>query len=74
MSRKAGTLQIPEPLPALWVQLGRPQRALTLARSVADPWRQAEALAAVAEELAEAGQLEEAERVAGTITDPDWQG
>ena len=45
----------------------------TVARSITDPDRQAQALAAVAGALAEAGQHEQAETVARSITDPDRQ-
>ena len=44
-----------------------------MARSITDPDRQAQALAAVAGALAEAGQHEQAETVARSITDPDGQ-
>jgi tetratricopeptide (TPR) repeat protein len=62
---------IPQELPAVWAALGRPQRALALARSIPEPFWQASALARVARALATAGArelaiaaAEEAEKVA----------
>jgi hypothetical protein len=48
-------------------------RAETVARAITDPDRQAQALAAVAGRLAQAGQHEHAATVARSITDPDRQ-
>ena len=71
---------IPTSLPAVWATLGQHIRAEALAASITDPDRQAQALAAVAGALAEAGQHEQAaamasqaETVARSITDPDEQ-
>ena len=61
---------IPRGLPAVWATLGQPARAEALARSITDPYGQAEALAAVAGALAGAGQYERAGAVARSITDP----
>jgi tetratricopeptide (TPR) repeat protein len=68
---------IPTHLPAVWATLGQHIRAEALARSITDPDRQAQALAAVAEALAEAGQHEQAaamasgaETVARSVTHP----
>ena len=48
-------------------------QAETVIRSITDPDRQAQALAAVAEALARGGQHEQAASMARSITDPDWQ-
>jgi orotidine-5'-phosphate decarboxylase len=48
-------------------------QAATVARSITNPGRQAQALAELAGALAEAGQHEQAEIVARSITDPDRQ-
>ena len=47
---------IPPYLPAVWATLGHPTRAEALARSITDPDRQASALTAVVQALAQAGQ------------------
>jgi len=67
---------IPADLPALWVQLGQSQRGEALARSITNPYRQAEALTKVAKVLAKAGQPDraltliiDAEQAARSITD-----
>ena len=44
-----------------------------MARTIADPYRQAEALTQVAGALAAAGQHQQAETMARTITDPNRQ-
>jgi hypothetical protein len=69
---------IPTNLPAVWAALGNHVRAGALARSFTSPKRRAQALAAVAGELAQAGQHEqaatvaaEAEIVARSITDQE---
>ena len=71
---------IPTQLPAVWATLGQHIRAEALAASITDLNEQADALAAVAGALAEAGQHEQAaamasraETVARSITDPDRQ-
>ncbi len=71
---------IPVSLPAVWATLGQYIRAEALAASITDPGGQAQALAAVAGMLAEAGQHEQgaavasqAVTVARSITDLDRQ-
>ena len=71
---------IPTQLPAVWAALGQHIRAEALARSITDPDRQAQALAAVAGALARAGQQEQAmavaaqaETAARSIADPERQ-
>ena len=54
---------IPVSLPAAWATLGNPTRAEALARSIADPYSQIQALVAVAEALAGAGDLDWAQRL-----------
>ena len=73
-------VSIPTSLPAVWATLGQHIRAEALAASITHPSEQAEALAAVAEALAGAGQHEQAdaiatqaETVARSITYPYWQ-
>ncbi|MFE2586674.1 hypothetical protein, partial [Streptomyces sp. NPDC059378] len=68
---------IPTELPAMWTTLGQPSRAEALAHALTDPYRQAGALAGVAEAMAAAGDYErarematDAEQIAHTITDP----
>ena len=68
---------IPVELAALWVRLGRPDRAEQLARAIPDSEHQIRALTAMAAELAKVGELgrgrelaEAAERVAGGVVDP----
>ncbi|MEJ2856842.1 MULTISPECIES: tetratricopeptide repeat protein [unclassified Saccharothrix] len=51
---------IPPEVPALWLRLGHPRRAVALARSISDPHRRASALVPVAAALAEAGRNDEA--------------
>jgi tetratricopeptide (TPR) repeat protein len=63
IARRNGTM--PTPLPAVWVELGKPTRAEALARSITDPTGQARALAGVAEALATAGDVRRARQVAG---------
>ena len=63
-------INIPTQLPAVWVTLGQYIRAEALARSITSPYRQVEALAAVAGALSQAGQHEQAAVVARAITDP----
>ena len=53
----------------MWATLGQHIRAEALARSITDPDRRAQALAAVAEALAKAGQHEQAAAMARSITD-----
>ena len=48
-------------------------QAESVARSITDPDRQAQALTAVAQALAATGQHEQAEQLARSITDPDRQ-
>ena len=60
-------------LPALWVRLGQPDRAESLACTITDPVKRASALAGVVAALAAAGQGERAEHLVRTITDPEWQ-
>ncbi len=74
---KARNEHIPPGLPAVWVGLEQPRRAEALARSLTEPRRRAEALAAVATALAEAGSaadavsvFEEAARDAHACHDP----
>ena len=72
--------RIPRALPAVWVRLGNPARAKALANCITDPDGQVEALTAMAEALAGAGDLDQARQVAehaevaaSSITDPDGQ-
>ena len=72
--------KIPVGLPAVWAALGQDARAEALARSITDPYQQAQALQAVAEGLVQAGRHEQATRiatdaeaVARSITDPGRQ-
>ncbi|MGW5066813.1 hypothetical protein ACWEQJ_11970 [Streptomyces cyaneofuscatus] len=65
---------IPTYLPVVWAQLGRHSRAEALARSITTPARQIRALASVSREMAVAGDVqralklaEEAERCALTV-------
>ena len=76
----ARNTHIPIRLPAVWATLGRTARAEALASSITDPGGQADALAWVAEVLAEAGQHQQAAEAAGraeaaaqSITDPGEQ-
>jgi len=55
------------------VAAGDLDRAETIARSITDPYQQAEALAAVAQAVADAGDLDRAETIARSITDPYQQ-
>jgi len=52
---------------------GGPGRAATMARSITDPGRQAQALTAAVEAVAAAGDFDRAETVARSITEPYWQ-
>ncbi|WP_053721224.1 hypothetical protein [Saccharothrix sp. NRRL B-16348] len=58
---------IPITLPAAWARLGEASRAEALAGSISDPGRQAQALALVAEALAETGRLEHASDVVARV-------
>ncbi|MEV7630284.1 hypothetical protein [Actinoplanes sp. NPDC089786] len=60
---------IPTDLPAVWVALGQPARAEALAGSIADPYKQAQALTEVARGLA-ATDPDRAETVARSISGP----
>jgi hypothetical protein len=71
---------IPPDLPAIWVTLGRPNRAEALARSITHPESQSRALVLVAGALAKAGEREraadvlgQAETLARSITHPESQ-
>ncbi len=57
---------IPTDLPAVWATLGHPNRAEQIARGITDPYRQAQALAAVAQAVAAAGDLDRARQLATT--------
>ncbi len=77
---EARNANIPSGLIALWVTLGRPNRAEQTARAITDPYRRAQALAEVAEAAATAGDRErahrltaDAEQTARAITDPYWR-
>ncbi|MFG1948147.1 hypothetical protein [Nonomuraea sp. NPDC048826] len=61
----------PDELLVLWVRLGQDTRAESLARSIADPGKQAGALAEVTRALAQEGGLVKAEALALTIHDRD---
>ncbi|MBN1174861.1 MAG: hypothetical protein JXA67_22065, partial [Micromonosporaceae bacterium] len=61
---------IPIDLPAVWAALNQPIRAEALVRGITDPWTQMRALTAVAEAAATAGDLDRAEQIAHTITNP----
>lgn len=57
---------IPPRLPAVWVRLGHPTRALAMAEGIGEPGLRAEALAGVALELARTGGRDRAGEVAAT--------
>jgi tetratricopeptide (TPR) repeat protein len=68
---------MPTQLPATWGALGQPIRAEALARSITDPFSQAQALADLAQAVIDTGDhdrattlAEQAETIAHTITDP----
>ncbi|MET7772518.1 hypothetical protein [Nocardia sp. NPDC005366] len=61
--------KIPTTLPAVWAELGRPERAEALARTLPDPVHQAQALRGVAVAVA-ATDPDRAEALAITITYP----
>lgn len=64
---------IPPHLPAVWALLGQANRAEAMARSIPDRkgWGlQASSLASVAKATAKAGNLDRAETIAGSITEP----
>ncbi|MBE8520689.1 hypothetical protein ILP97_24920 [Amycolatopsis sp. H6(2020)] len=63
--------RIPAELPAVWERINQPDRAEALARSITDPYSQAQALTAVAWTAATAGNLDRAGRLARSITSPD---
>ncbi|MGI5239348.1 hypothetical protein [Dactylosporangium sp. CA-139066] len=61
----------------MWAILGQPVRAESLARGITNPYRHAEALAALVRTLAEAGDADrarrlaaDAEAIARSVTDP----
>ncbi|MGI5267986.1 hypothetical protein ACQEUU_02405 [Nonomuraea sp. CA-218870] len=60
----------PDELLVLWVRLGQATHAESLARSIADPGEQADALAEVTRVLAQEGELVKAEALARTIHHP----
>ncbi|MEX5638002.1 hypothetical protein [Parafrankia sp. FMc2] len=64
---------IPMQLPAVWATLGNLNRAETLARTITDPYRQAQALTTLVGTLATAGHHDRAETLARTITNPALQ-
>jgi len=71
---------LPARLPAVWVHLGQPTRAIELARTISDPVRRVQALAAVAAALHDRGDPERASMIADEavacsrmITDPRTQ-
>lgn len=73
-------VDIPANLPGVWAQLGQHSRAEALARSITDPARRVQALAAVAREAAGSGDLrgagiltDHAEQLVAAITDPHRQ-
>ncbi|MFF6860729.1 tetratricopeptide repeat protein [Streptomyces ardesiacus] len=55
---------IPTYLPVVWAQLGRYSRAEALARSITTPARQVRALASVSRQIAAAGDVQRARKVA----------
>ncbi|MDT7788119.1 MAG: hypothetical protein QOF58_6538 [Pseudonocardiales bacterium] len=61
---------IPAELPGLWVRLGQPVRADALARGIADPERQEQALMGVVQALIATGDHDHAEQVARDLTRP----
>ena len=61
---------VPVGLPALWVRLGQRDRGEALARALPHSRDSAQALAAVATALADAGRSDRAEATARGITDP----
>ena len=71
---------VPPGLPAAWAAIGHLDRAETLARSITNPYEQAQALAALARAAAQASDLDrawalagQAEALARSITNPDRQ-
>jgi tetratricopeptide (TPR) repeat protein len=71
---------IPIGLPAVWALIGQLPHAEALARSIIDPYRQANALTQMTAALARAGRVQQAEAVAAhaettarSITDLNWQ-
>lgn len=62
---------IPVGLPAAWARLGRFAHAENLARTIAEPGDQAEALTALVIALARSGELDRAENLAATISDQE---
>jgi tetratricopeptide (TPR) repeat protein len=60
---------VPVKLPAVWVILGQPRRAESMARAIPEGPSQARALANVAITLTRVGRLEDAQRVAADIDD-----
>ncbi|HYB86690.1 MAG TPA: trypsin-like peptidase domain-containing protein [Streptosporangiaceae bacterium] len=64
---------IPADLAAMWALLGRLDHAEALARTIADPDRQSDALIELAIAIAKSGDLDRAEAIARSITDPDRQ-
>jgi transcriptional regulator with XRE-family HTH domain len=67
------TTTIPADLPAVWASLGQGLRAEALARSIADDFRRAEALTALARAVAGHGDYDHAVRTARLIGDTDRQ-
>jgi hypothetical protein len=65
------TGSIPDELTFVWTQLARFDHAEALARTMADPVRQIEALTSLAVAIAQAGDPDRAEALARTISDPD---
>src|SRR5919107_5852541 len=63
-------LALPPELPAVWVLLGRAERAQAMARSITDPSRRAPVMAQVAAALVTAGQADRAEQLAWAVFDP----
>ena len=64
---------IPSSLPTAWAVIGHLDRAEALARSITDPYRQAQALADLTGVVADAGDLDRAEVLARSVTDRGWQ-
>ena len=62
---------IPVGLPAAWARLGRFAHAESLARTIAKPDDQAEALTALVMALAQSGELDRAQNLATTISDQE---
>ncbi|WP_089298488.1 tetratricopeptide repeat protein [Actinoplanes regularis] len=64
---------LPSELPAIWVNLGQPDRAEALVRGISDLGGRGAALECMIDALAEKGDLEDAEALARRINIPSWR-